>query len=748
MSAPLLSVIIPVRNYERYIGAAIESVLAQSFQDWELIIVDDCSTDRTNEIAARYQDGEKVRLVRNERNLGQFPTHNRGAELARGKYLKFFHGDDLMYPHCLEIMVTLMEAFPEAGLGISNRPWPWVAPHLFLPAEAWRAEHAGQTSMLSEGPSGTIFRRTAFEEVGGFDPRFHTGDAELNHRMALEHPILALPTGLWWYRTHEGQVSRTVMSSDTGTAETATWLRELLADPRNPLPPEDQEQLDRKVLRDFWRVCLRHIKEGKPSLALKLWRLAGLSMNLPSPGPRPPSPRIAGRGQGEGGVLGGSSSGSVVSAPRKLPLSTLPLAFSRVPKIAPLTVRISIDWSKYQGAWGTEIRSQRTEDGSQPGEAGTGFTGQGKPEVREQPSPPAAPSGSISAFSFQLSAFAPPSPAPPSPISDLPSSHPSPLVSVLIPAYNAEAHLAEAIESVLAQRFTDWELIIVDDASTDRTAEIAQKYADGNRIRFCRNERNLGKWPNHNRCAEFARGKYLKFLHADDLLYPHCLSLMAGMMEYYPEAALGVSGAAGPYREGICLDSKTALYSEFFGTPRFLEGPTALIIRTEAFRTLSGFRETEYPSERLLQLRLGNRWPMVLVNRGAVFYRGYAAASFLGYEKWGLNWAEGYTDIIHWLQEPGVILSEAERREAAGNLLRYVWYRGNIWHPRSTRPVGLRERLSLLRLVRPLGLSAQDVFAGGQARRGWTPSMSEHALRIVNSVPDWTVFQMLAEQRT
>src|ERR1035441_10042642 len=105
MSAPLVSVIIPVRNYEQYIAAAIESILAQEFQDWELIIVDDNSTDRTNEIAAQYQAGEKVRLVRNERRLGQFPTHNWGAEMARGKYLKFFHGDDVMYPHCLGTMV-------------------------------------------------------------------------------------------------------------------------------------------------------------------------------------------------------------------------------------------------------------------------------------------------------------------------------------------------------------------------------------------------------------------------------------------------------------------------------------------------------------------------------------------------------------------------------------------------------------------------------------------------------------------
>jgi glycosyltransferase involved in cell wall biosynthesis len=197
MNVPLVSVIIPVRNFERYIAEAIESVLTQEFQDWELIIVDDCSTDRTNEIAARYQDGEKIRLVRNERNLGQFPAHNRGAALARGKYLKFFHGDDVMYPHCLGTMVRCMEAFPRAALGISHPRRLWAAPHLFSPEEAWRAQTARQTSILSEGPSGTIFRAEAFRQVGGFGSRFYTGDSEMNFRMALNHFILLLPDGLW-----------------------------------------------------------------------------------------------------------------------------------------------------------------------------------------------------------------------------------------------------------------------------------------------------------------------------------------------------------------------------------------------------------------------------------------------------------------------------------------------------------------------------------------------------------------------
>lgn len=274
---PLVSVIIPVRNYEQYIGEAIESVLAQEFKDWELIVVDDYSTDRTGEIAARYQKDEKVRLVRNDRNLGQFQTHNRGAEFASGKYLKFFHGDDVMYPHFLRTMVDGMEAYPRAALGISHPRRLWTAPHLFSPEEVWRAQTDRLTSILSEGPSGTIFRADAFRQVGGFGTRFHTSDSEMNYRMAMDHPILLQADGLWWYRIHEAQIVR-AYGMDQHSAETVIWFRELLADPRNPLTLQERAGLDREMIRNHCRLVLRRLNEGSVRAALQLWRQGRLSL--------------------------------------------------------------------------------------------------------------------------------------------------------------------------------------------------------------------------------------------------------------------------------------------------------------------------------------------------------------------------------------------------------------------------------------------------------------------------------------
>ena len=89
----------------------------------------------------------------------------------------------------------------------------------------------------------------------------------------------------------------------------------------------------------------------------------------------------------------------------------------------------------------------------------------------------------------------------------------APLVSVLLTAFNREKYIAEAIESVLSSTFNNYELIIVDDASTDKTVEIIKGYAaKDSRIRFYVNETNLGDYPNRNKIATYATGKYIKYI--------------------------------------------------------------------------------------------------------------------------------------------------------------------------------------------------------------------------------------------
>jgi glycosyltransferase involved in cell wall biosynthesis len=105
-----------------------------------------------------------------------------------------------------------------------------------------------------------------------------------------------------------------------------------------------------------------------------------------------------------------------------------------------------------------------------------------------------------------------------------------PAVSVCIPCYRGAAHLAAAIESVLAQTFTDFELIVVDDQSPDDTVALMRTFTDP-RIRFLVNPVNLGPDGNWNRCLELARGRYVKLLPQDDLLAPTCLAEQVEVLE-------------------------------------------------------------------------------------------------------------------------------------------------------------------------------------------------------------------------
>ena len=114
-----------------------------------------------------------------------------------------------------------------------------------------------------------------------------------------------------------------------------------------------------------------------------------------------------------------------------------------------------------------------------------------------------------------------------------------PLVSVGVPVFNGDNYLAEAIESVLAQTVTDFELIICDNASIDATEEIGRRFAESDeRIRYFRNPKNLGVSPNVNLCYRHATGRYFKLLSHDDAIAPDCLEKTVAVLESNPDVVI------------------------------------------------------------------------------------------------------------------------------------------------------------------------------------------------------------------
>src|SRR6185295_15995932 len=98
--SPFISVVLPVHNGEKYLQESIESVLAQDYENFELIIWDDLATDRSSEIIDSYQDS-RIRRFANQTNLGLFKTLNRAIAEARGDWIRLWSQDDQMKPNCL-----------------------------------------------------------------------------------------------------------------------------------------------------------------------------------------------------------------------------------------------------------------------------------------------------------------------------------------------------------------------------------------------------------------------------------------------------------------------------------------------------------------------------------------------------------------------------------------------------------------------------------------------------------------------
>ncbi|MCI0621715.1 MAG: glycosyltransferase [Acidobacteria bacterium] len=170
-----------------------------------------------------------------------------------------------------------------------------------------------------------------------------------------------------------------------------------------------------------------------------------------------------------------------------------------------------------------------------------------------------------------------------------------PLVSIVTPIYNGEKYLTECIESVLAQTYHNWEYVIVNNCSTDRTLEIAQEHAaKESRIRLITNSKYLRAIENHNLAFRQISpdSKYCKMVFADDWIFPECLQQMVNVAEAHP--SVGIVGAYGLWGTKVVWDGlpyyKTVVAGREIGRARLLDGfsvfgsPTSLLFRSDFIR--------------------------------------------------------------------------------------------------------------------------------------------------------------------
>ena len=212
-SAPLVSVLMATYNGERYIRQSIDSILSQSFTDFELIIIDDASTDDTPGILISYSDS-RLKIIRNDRNLGVVGSRNRAFDESRGFYVASLDHDDLSRPRRLEKQVAYLESHAETVL-------VGTAAHTFWDGQVhpipdiddgdpimikWMLHIANPITQSS-----IMFRRAAIAAIGGQFMREdfkYSDDYELYHRLLRHGNIVRLPEYLTVYRIHEKNTFR------------------------------------------------------------------------------------------------------------------------------------------------------------------------------------------------------------------------------------------------------------------------------------------------------------------------------------------------------------------------------------------------------------------------------------------------------------------------------------------------------------------------------------------------------------
>lgn len=226
---PRVSIGLPVYNGERYLAEALESLLSQTFRDFELIISDNASTDRTEEICRQYaaQDS-RIRYYRNAINLGAARNFNHTAELATGEYFQWACYDDLWSPGCLERCVavldhdpavvlchTLVRIIDDKGVPVKDFRHHLVKPTAGSPPSASARDPEERFNrMLYERGCYSILglmRLSALQETRDHEPYAH-GDGVLMTRLALLGRYREIPEALFLNRDHPGRSARVAKS--------------------------------------------------------------------------------------------------------------------------------------------------------------------------------------------------------------------------------------------------------------------------------------------------------------------------------------------------------------------------------------------------------------------------------------------------------------------------------------------------------------------------------------------------------
>jgi len=309
---PKVSVVVPNYNHARYLRRRIETVLRQTFQDFEVILLDDCSTDDSRSILSSYSSNPPIRIEFNSSNSGSpFNQWNKGVALARGEYVWIAESDDYADRRLLERLVALLDADPAVAYAYcrswriteSNQQDGYADFYLAdLDASRWTTSYCAdghdecRNYLIHHNTvpnaSGVIFRKATYERVGGADESLRLcGDWKLWAAMALTGKVAYMAEPLNFFRFHDLSVRSKSRYEARDVAERLRVVRWIL----NHVTPTEADReklcemysfywvpaiLSMHVPLDLKRSILSDVKAIDPHVLRRLVRPAFVTLRL------------------------------------------------------------------------------------------------------------------------------------------------------------------------------------------------------------------------------------------------------------------------------------------------------------------------------------------------------------------------------------------------------------------------------------------------------------------------------------
>lgn len=210
----LISIILPIYNGEKYMRESIESVIAQTYRDWELLIIDDCSSDHTAEIAKEYASKDsRVQYFRNEKNLRLPRNLNKGFSLSKGDYLTWTSDDNIYKPEALLTMLEVLKKNPECNFVFCDYE---IIDESGNKISEYRIPEDYEDQIVGNNVVGACFMytREVYDKIGDYQHgRILIEDYDYWQRIFAKFKVLAVHNTLYQYRIHSQSLTGTTDSS-------------------------------------------------------------------------------------------------------------------------------------------------------------------------------------------------------------------------------------------------------------------------------------------------------------------------------------------------------------------------------------------------------------------------------------------------------------------------------------------------------------------------------------------------------